>query len=177
MPASPVVAQDPGAFELVRAALQDALDEVRMISTGLALPELADLTLAGALQIAATRHTNRTGTQVCRDVGALPESVDPSLKVCLYRFVQEGLNNAFKHVGGRGQRLRASYRNGLLQVMVADDGLPGGQNGPVRNADCLGLRGLRDRIESIGGLFEFQSQSGQGARLMAQFSLARVAPT
>ena len=97
----------PDEFETVRSALADALNEIRVISAGLAPPELIDLSLSEALEMAASRHARRTGTTVGSDIGGLPDCVDASLKVCLYCFAQEGLNNAFRHASGRGQALSA----------------------------------------------------------------------
>jgi signal transduction histidine kinase len=167
-------AEGPSEFEKIRNALAESLNEIRTISAGLAPPELADISLAGALTMAATRHAGRTGTTVSCDIAHLPDSVDPSLKVCLYRFAQEGLNNAFRHAGGRGQALRAYCDEGLLELLISDDGAAANDSRPPIGSSGLGLAGLQGRIESLGGVFEFQAPPGQGARLTARFNLARV---
>jgi signal transduction histidine kinase len=160
-------------LETIRLALSEALNEIRSISAGLAPPELADLSVAQALKMAAASHAKRTGTMVECDITELPVGLDPTLKVCLYRFMQEGLNNAFRHASGRGQVIRARCDDGVLEATIFND---------EATSDCvksssnfgLGLRGLRGRIEALGGVFEFQSQPGQRTRLMARFNLARM---
>lgn len=162
----------PGEFETVRRALAEALDEIRNISAGLAAPELTDLTLSEALELAARRHAERTGTVVARDLSLLRDIPDPSLKICLYRFVQEGLNNAFRHADGCGQTIQARDDGGILEVSVLDSGSSRGSNAsPSTNSMNLGLMGLRGRVESLGGVMEFASRPGQGARLTARFNL------
>ena len=104
----------------------------------------------------------------------LPEFVDSPLKVCLYRFAQEGLNNAFRHAGGHGQTLRAHCDGDLLEVIVSDAGSLSGGSQQLSGSDGLGLSGLRGRIESFGGVFEFKMQPGRGACLTARFILAKV---
>ena len=171
-------AQAPGPFselETIRSALADSLDEIRNISAGLAAPEVEDLSLAEALRTAATRHSERTGTGVQCEIGDLPDTVDPSLKICLYRFAQEGLNNAFRHAEGNGQALCARCNDGLLEVEITDAG-PTSSAKQTSTASGLGLAELRGRIESLGGLFEFTSEPCRGARLTARFNLADTEP-
>ncbi|TKB24966.1 MAG: sensor histidine kinase, partial [Mesorhizobium sp.] len=89
-----------------------------------------------------------------------------SEKISIYRFVQEGLNNAFRHGKGKGQQVRATMKGGKLLVEVQDTG-PGFN--PARS-EGLGLAGLRERIESIGGQFETLSGPG-GTRLVITLSV------
>jgi len=168
--------QPPGTseFEMIRNALTESLQEIRAISAGLAPPELADVSLARALEMAAGRHAHRTGTTVRCDITRLPDDVDPLLKICLYRFTQEGLNNAMRHAGGRGQALYAHCEDGLLEVAISDDGGPSTATGRPPGSGGLGLRGLQGRVESLGGVFEFRPQPGRGMQLTARFNLARV---
>jgi signal transduction histidine kinase len=99
----------------------------------------------------------------------LPEP-GASEKISIYRFVQEGLNNAYRHGRGKDQAVRAGMENGRLVVEVSDGG-PG--FGPPR-AEGLGLAGLRERVESIGGQFETRT-GPQGTRLMISLSVEEQA--
>ena len=56
------------------------------------------------------------------DLGELPEVLSLSYKICVYRLVQEALNNAFHHAGGQGQWVSAKCRQGVLEVQVTDAG-------------------------------------------------------
>jgi len=179
--ADPLLQQDYGRanggrdeVEIIRNALAESLNEIRNISAGLAPPELVDVSLSEALELAAFRHAERTGAEVDCRIERLPERVDPSLKMSLYRFAQEGLNNAFRHAGGRGQALHARCDDGLLEVTISDDGTDRTESSQRTGSAGLGLAGLRGRIESIGGAFDFHSQPGSGARLTARFNLAKV---
>jgi signal transduction histidine kinase len=173
---SPPRSQPPAKrneLETIRAALSEALKEIRSISAGLAPPELSDLSVTQALEMAASSHARRTGTVVDCDIASVPDGLDPALKVCLYRFMQEGLNNAFRHASGRGQVIRAHCEDGVLEVTIYND-QAASDDATSSSSSGLGLRGLRGRIEALGGVFEFQSQPGQRTRLMARFNLARM---
>ncbi|NIO41683.1 MAG: sensor histidine kinase, partial [Burkholderiales bacterium] len=110
----------------IRHALKEALGEIRDVSSGLALPQLDELTLVQVLQRATRAHMHRTGTDVKLKVDKMPEWLPLSYKIGIYRFVQEALNNAFRHAGGLRQQVRARHDNNVLQIEVSDAG-PGFQ--------------------------------------------------
>jgi len=164
---------DQEAMETIRGAATDALREVRDLSRGLALPEINDLSLPDELRLVAQRHEQRTGTKVSLSLGALPEDASVPLKLCLYRFVQEALNNAYRHAQGQGQAIEAEYTEGGLLISVVDSGPGMAADALVADAagrTRLGLAGLRYRVESLGGLFSIES-SPAGTSVNAQFKL------
>jgi len=162
------------ALETMRNAAQDALREIRDISRGLALPEINGMSLRQELELVVQRHQQRTETKVDLTCVSLPESVPLPHKVCIYRFVQEALNNAYHHAEGKGQAVYAAYVAGLLEVQVSDAGAgmaiePPAPPSPGRTR--LGLAGMRYRVESLGGAFHIESAPGVGTKVSAQFEL------
>ncbi len=161
----------PDEIELARDTLVDALDEIRNISAGLVLPDLDPLTLEQALDMAARTHARRTNTTVATEFIALPPQFARFSKSTLYRVAQEGLSNAFHHAGGVGQTLRA-YRTGddvVIEVLDRGQGHPQGSGRPSRR---LGLAGLKDRVESLGGSLEFAPRAEGGCRLSVRVPIA-----
>jgi signal transduction histidine kinase len=161
---------------VLRDALSESLDEIRNISAGLAPPEIETLTLGDALQMAARRHERRTGNLVRRDIVDLPAFVPLSLKICLYRFAQEGLTNAFRHANGDGQTIAARYSGNEIEVNISDTGPGLGETPAFTESRGQGLLGLRDRVESLGGEFSINSRPGAGTRLTVRFRLIGTAP-
>ncbi|MCO6055361.1 sensor histidine kinase [Pseudomonas sp. MOB-449] len=165
---------DGDALETLRSAAQDALREIRDISRGLAVPEISEMGLEQVLRLVVQRHEQRTDTQVELDIQPLPADATMSLKICLYRFAQEALNNAAMHGGGRGQKLSARVRDGQLEVVVADSGngfVPSDQASNGQGRHRLGLAGMRYRVEALGGQFDIHSAPGRGTRVSARFRL------
>lgn len=161
-------------LETIRNAAQESLREIRGISRGLALPEINELNLDELLKLVVQRHEQRSETKVQLDLGELPEALSLSYKICVYRLVQEALNNAFHHAGGQGQRVSAKCRQGVLEVQVAETGAgidKGLQAATGSHRSRLGLVGMRYRVESLGGTFELESAPGQGTRVTARFDL------
>ncbi len=156
-------------LELIRRATSEALDEIRNTARGLVLPDIEQVTLAAALELAIRSHEKRTHTSVDAGIGLLPAHVPLPVTISLFRFVQEGLNNAFRHAGGRGQSLKATYEDDVITVEVADSGPGFDATNLEARKDRLGLAGLRQRLQSLGGTLEICSILGQGTRLVAQF--------
>ena len=75
-------------------------------------PEIQKFTLRDALNFMIRQHERRTGSTVTCHIADLPEEAPKFVKIALCRFVQEGLNNAFKHADGKGQR---SVRHGTAR--------------------------------------------------------------
>ena len=148
------------------------LTELRELSTELVLPEIENISLEAALRVAVERHEYATGSVVSASYVGLPENVAYPLKICLYRVVQEGLNNAFRHASGLGQKVTASADEKTITVVVSDAG-PGlvRAEGASVHTRPLGLQGIRNRVEAFGGSVQFQQRSGNDTQLIVSVSL------
>ena len=153
----------------LRRVLGDAIREIRVIGRGLSLPELADLPLDKVVRRAVVAHETRTGETIALDMSEGQRSASMAVKACLFRFLQEGLNNAYRHAPGAPVAVRARWDAGTLQVEVEN----GAAREPPRNVDGggMGLVGLKERIESLGGTFRFTPDGARGALLFAELDL------
>jgi signal transduction histidine kinase len=158
----------------IRNVLTDALRDIRNLARGLAVPEIDAIPLDAALRHAIDQHCAVTATQVAVVLAQLPD-VPPSVKLCAYRFVQEGLTNAFKHAGGVGQAVDAWCDDGDIVITVSDAGGEGLVERPqVERTRGFGLRALADRIESIGGMLRIERSDAGGTQLVAILPLFRA---
>ncbi|MGP3698884.1 sensor histidine kinase [Rhodobacter sp. NSM] len=159
----------------VERAVKDAIREIRNISRGVSLPDIEQRSLDRIVEGVADAHSARTGTEVKVRMHALEGNValPVAVRICVYRFVQEGLNNAWFHAAGKGQEVRVTLTERTLRVRVLDEG-PGFPDLPV-SADPpeggMGLSGLQDRVESLGGIFEKLNRQPRGAELRMTLDL------
>lgn len=156
---------------VIRDAMSETLQEIRSISTGLAPPNVDGVTLQGALELACRRHERRTGSSVRVECKGLPQDAKHALKTCLYRFAQEGLNNALRHAGGKGQTVAAWCDGDVIEVKISDEGPGLADVETIFTRGGRGLVGMRDRIEALGGDFGVESKIGAGTRITARFSI------
>ncbi|OAP36740.1 histidine kinase [Sinorhizobium glycinis] len=154
---NPIVAAEKREREVaaIKASLDEAMHEIRTLCNGLVLPQIESASLPEILERCVHAHRQRTGSAVDLSLSRPPRHLSPSAKICIYRFVQEALNNAYRHGGGVGQRVVQSIDGDRVWIEVADGG-PGFDPGKIRPTN-LGLAGLRERIESIGGTFELNA--------------------
>jgi signal transduction histidine kinase len=165
-----------GAATTPGAVAQSVLADLRRISAGLTLPELGQLSVHETLMLAITRHGNATGTDVAFTAGDLPEDVDDQRKTCIYRVVQEGLNNALRHGGAKGQRVTAALQGDRLILTITDSGDDRDTPPPLalrHHNTGLGIDGLRNRLKVFGGTLTAERLPGGGFVLRAELPLAQ----
>lgn len=153
---------------LVRESLDKALAELRIISRGLALPDLDNLDLEGLVHRAVTDHERQTGLSVVIEETAQPEApLNYAQKLCVFRFLQETLSNASRHSGADRGTVHITFDDRTLTVTVMDTGQGFDPAAPrdMHDDGGQGLFGLQDRAESIGGHIDITSRIGTGTSL------------
>lgn len=161
-------------LKVMDTVLADALRDIRTISKGLMLPEIEDLQLGDVVKRAVTTHEARTSTKVEVSFGKQSPEVSHAVKICVYRFVQEGLSNAVRHAGSEGNVVSCGFENSVLSVSVLDRGgaLDGGLAKIVAG---LGLTGLRERVESLGGTFQLARTADNGTCIEMKLAIGAEA--
>jgi signal transduction histidine kinase len=160
-------------FRTLQSALQSALDDLRAISRGLHLPEIGALSLAETVQRAVRDYERKVGgaPAVTVEAGELPVQAPLSVKITLFRLLQETLANGFRHGGATAQRITLAVRDGELQVEVADDGR-GFDPGKAGADGHLGIEGMRERVQILGGTFGVRSAPDRGTVVRASLPLS-----
>jgi signal transduction histidine kinase len=150
---------DRSSAVLTRAAdeLELALDELRDLSHGTHPAVLTDLGLATAIRSAAARTSQRI---VLLELPS--DSVDGTAEQTAYYVFLEAITNAQKHAPDAVIGVRVHAADGTLTISVGDDGPGGACEDPGG-----GLRGLRERVEEAGGVFQVQSPAGKGTTVTA----------
>ena len=88
------------------------------------------------------------------------------VKISLFRVIQESLANGFRHAGGGEQQVHLTRSDGQIVVEIADHGR-GFDTGSEIAAGHLGLTGMRERIELLGGRFSVESSPNRGTVIRA----------
>lgn len=157
----------------VRSALAAVLEDVRGICGDLHMPEIDGLSLREAVAFTILDHEHRTGAPVNVQAMDLPAAVPPLVKVCLCRFLKEGLNGTVRIGAGTSPRLSVRHEAGVVIAEVAD-GETGRDRSPERITGRLSLTGLSDRIEGLGGTMDIIHRPGEVRRLAARLPYRRM---
>lgn len=161
---------DEQDLNAVKQSLNHALQETRAISSGMGVPQLNNLTPEEIVARVVRTHERRTGTQVKVETEGLPAHVSLPIKITAYRVMQEALNNAYRHAQGIGQRVRVQGQAKELTIEISDRGHGANGNAPNDETEHLGVVGMRERVESLGGTFEWETGE-QGTRVVAHLPL------
>ncbi|MGE5264255.1 MAG: GAF domain-containing protein, partial [Acidobacteriota bacterium] len=147
----------------LRDTAQDALREMRLLIFELRPPTLEKDGLIGALRTRLNAVEGRGGMKaelrVNDDRGV--EQLPFALQEAVYHIVQEALNNVIRHAHAQSVRVGLELSGDGLQLQVADDGI-GFDPHNADESSGLGLRGMRERVQRIGGSVEITSAPGKG---------------
>lgn len=137
---------------VVSDAVTSALGDLRLIASGLRSPAFDGLSPAEVVQRAVGEHERRTGQQVRLTIASVPADAPVVAKIGLYRVLQEALSNAARHARGADVAVDLSATGDRLQLEVRDGG--SGFDPTSVRPGALGLAGMRERAELLGGSFE-----------------------
>jgi signal transduction histidine kinase len=142
------------------AQLAPTLEELRRLAHGLHPGVLSEKGLEGALAALAKDFPIPVQVTVAGD------QVPSWAAVVAYFVCAEALANVAKHAGASRVAVSVTAREGRVRVEIEDDGVGGAD--PARGS---GLRGLADRVETVGGTLQVASVPGHGTRLAAEIPL------
>lgn len=148
----------------VNSALDSALGEIRSIAGGLRIPEIDTTSPAATVRRVVRSFERTTDTRVTVQLHRLPDEIPLSANITIYRVLQEALANSYKHAPGASRNVAVTTTDNTLTVTVQDDG-PGFDPEEVPRAESLGLDGMRERVEMLGGGFELATAPGEGTRI------------
>ncbi|MCP5268326.1 MAG: cache domain-containing protein [Zoogloeaceae bacterium] len=156
------------------AGLSEAIGEVRRISHDLRPSLLDNLGLPAALEQLASDFSKRTGIAVSAAVGPVPALPASSVTTALFRVAQEALTNVEKHAAATQVEIRLALEKEEIHLKISDNG----SGFKPRRADTppgIGLRNLRERVETHGGRLQISSDKS-GTTLLAKIPLRAAMP-
>jgi signal transduction histidine kinase len=154
------------SLDSVQTILHDMDEELRRIIHDLRPPTLDALGLVPALRRYATQFQQYTTIPCTMQVIGKPLRLAPIVEISLYRLAQEALNNINTHSRATDSDLTIAFNADTVHLVVSDNGC-GFDLATARQSegDHLGLVGMRERAESLGGSLTIHSTPGQGTRL------------
>ncbi|TMI78621.1 MAG: PAS domain S-box protein [Bacillati bacterium ANGP1] len=165
----------PGAragLHAVRELLDQVQEELRRLSHELRPTILDDLGLLPALEFLADRVAKRSGLVITVQ-GSTEGRLAPPVETAFYRSVQEALTNTVRHAQATRVDVEIRRAEGTVRCSVRDDGIGFGVSTVLsrRGERGLGLIGIRERADALGGTLAIKSAQGQGTELLIAIPL------
>ena len=152
-------------------------DTVRSEVDGIARPEVVQLA-GGIWQIAAEQFLDAAGIamrfQIPEDLPPVP--LDGTVRHSLFLAAREAENNAVKHSGCTTMTIALTLTDGLLEIVIADNGKGFDPHDQKATPDRSGLTNMRRRMEEIGGGFSIDTSIGRGTTVRLTLPLPAVPP-
>jgi len=149
--------------ELLNSASELGAD-LHTVSHRLHPSALESLGLVLGLKALCQEFTSRQAIKIVFSSKNIPRDVSPNVALCLFRIVQEGLQNLKKYSGASQGQVNLRKEGDKLFLSVSDEGR-GFEMMEMRNRVGLGMRSMGERARLVGGQFEIHSQRGKGTRI------------
>jgi two-component system sensor histidine kinase DegS len=152
----------------IRQEVQKILEGVRNFSQELRPSVLDDLGLVSAIKWLASSLQKDYGISVETEIMGDPRQLPPEPELMLFRITQEALTNVRKHSEATEVLVKVEFSEKSIRVVIQDNGR--GFEMPSRTAEFtrvgkLGLSGMMERGQLLGGVLTVNSQPGKGTRL------------
>lgn len=148
-------------FEVVDRTIEG----IRRIIARLSPLLLQELGLVAAIRKEAKDLARQAGVQARVAISDEIGRMAPEVEAALYRVVQESLHNVAKHAHARTVDIDMSRAEGVLRLMIEDDGVGMSAAPPNPQRRSFGLAGMRERISTLGGNMKVTSRKGHGTKI------------
>jgi PAS domain S-box-containing protein len=161
-------------LENLHKQLNDIMADVRRMIQDLRPPTLDRLGLMPALESLASNIGKRSGMNIEVTVRGISRRFSPEIELMLFRVAQEALSNALKHSQATEAQVTVEFADRIIRVTVRDNGC--GFSLPETTGDLvkqgrLGLAGMQERIQLVGGSFKMESEPGAGTIVIIEAPL------
>lgn len=156
----------------LRELTEASVGVVRNMTLLLRPSMLDDLGLVPALQWQAREISKRSGIIVNFAAEGVADELPDEYKTSIYRVMQEALHNCEKHARAKVVRVTVRQQNNLLVMSIQDDGCGFGP----QIEKGLGLRGMQERVENLGGTFTVETDVGRGTLIIVQLLVGSNKP-
>jgi len=151
-------------LESIRKLAESSVHVARNMSLLLRPSMLDDFGLVPALEWQAREVSKRTGMAVSVDAPDISDSLPDDHNTCVYRVVQEALHNCARHAYAHSVRIGVRQTAGSILLSIQDDG----KGFDARRVRGLGLLGMEERVQHLGGTFQVKSEPGHGTALQVE---------
>jgi len=162
-------------IEEARAKVMNLAKDVQAISHRLHPARIEYLGIATAAAVLCREVSSQLGVEITFTTESVPEGLSRPVAICLYRVLQEALQNAIKHSGMR--RVDVTLCGGVDQVELIVRDFGAGFEISTTQGRGLGLTSMNERVRAVSGRLTIQSQPQRGTTILASVPLGKDDPS
>jgi signal transduction histidine kinase len=151
----------------LKVVTDEILEELHRLAMDLRPAALDHLGLVAALEQYTQNLNSEMLSVQFKAVGFEGERLPNDVAIALYRIVQEALTNVVRHSAARNVGVLLERAAGKVKVFIEDDGI-GLQYDPIEQNQRMGLVGMRERAEMLGGSLTIESSAGEGTSIIVE---------
>jgi len=158
-------------LEMLREQVNSVMADVRRLSQDLRPSALDRLGLVPALEWLASDIQKRSGIDIKVETHGISRRFSPEVELVLFRIAQEALRNVWRHSQATGAEVTVEFGERKIRITVNDNGkgfdLPDATGDLVKQGR-LGLAGMQERIQLVGGSLRIESKPGKGTTVVIE---------
>ncbi len=159
-------------LESMSSQVKALSSEVHRLSYQLHPAKLDQLGLVAAARTICREVSAQSGIAVRFEQEEVPRDINADVALCLYRVIQEALQNSVRHSGGAPIQVKLTCTGERIELRIADEGKGFDVNHAMHNGG-LGLVSMRERVRQVDGAIRFDSSPGKGTRIEVMVPLLR----
>jgi signal transduction histidine kinase len=158
----------------LKGLAQDLMEQVNTLASELRSRVMDDLGLVPGLISLINRVATQTGISIDFKHGLLEQKkIPPEIEITAYRIIQEALTNIVRHAKVNLAIVRVQMDGDALWIQVQDEGAGFDYPAALNSGSSMGLMGMLERAELVGGYFSIQTAPGEGANVTCRLPLSK----
>lgn len=154
----------------------DAITDLDRLVLDLRPAQLDTLGLVAALRWYAARLESQTGIATAVDVRGGTRRLEPEVETALFRIAQEALTNVARHARASQVDVVLEFAPRSVSLEIGDDGVGFDSESAGVSSASVGLLGMREHAELVGGTLVVRSRLGEGTQVIATVMLEGTLP-
>jgi PAS domain S-box-containing protein len=162
-------------IEMIAGRVREMSTNVHKLSYQLHPAKLDQLGLVVAARTFCREVSLQSGIAVHFEQHGVPRDVGTDVALCLYRVIQEALQNSVRHNGGAAVQVSLTHAGEQIQLLITDEGKGFDVEHAIHKGG-LGLVSMRERVRQVNGSIKFTSSPGKGTRIEVNVPLLHQVP-
>lgn len=154
--------------------LENVLEDLHRLAMDLRPASLDHLGLAAALRQHVVMVNQKFGLTAQFEMLGIQDRLPEEMEITFYRIVQEALNNVVRHARAKHVDVILEQRDENLILVIEDDGVGFDPEVILKKSGRLGLFGMQERVEMLGGKLVIESAKGKGTTLVVEVPYAHA---